>query len=296
MIHSWSIGDARVTSVVEYVGPTHVPEATFPDFTDKAVEAQAGALPPGSWHPGIRRFAIAIQIWVLRAGNDVVLIDTGVGNHKPRPVPRMNMLNTLTAQWLAAVGAAPEQVTHVLMTHLHTDHIGWNTVRDGERWVPTFPKARYLIPRADFDYFKGLRDTGKAFDASLDDSLMPVIDAGLADFIDARSELPGGLRPVEAFGHTPGMLNYWLRSRGESGVFTADVFHHPIQIFNPGWNTAFCVLQDEARKTRAAVLAEAATSGALIMPCHFSEPFAGYPRRAGAGYRFEPVSPGFPGP
>lgn len=296
MIHSWSIGDARVTSVVEYVSPTHAPEAIFPDFREDAFRRHAEKLPPGSWFPNIRRFTIAVQIWVLRTGSDIVLIDSGVGNRKPRPVPRMDMLNTLLLQWLAAAGAAPEQVTHVLLTHLHTDHVGWNTTRDGDRWVPTFPNARYLIPHTDFDYFKSLRDTGKAFDSSFDDSVMPVVDAGLADFIDARSELPGGLRPVEAFGHTPGMLNYWLRSGGKAGLFSADVFHHPMQVLKPSWNTAFCVLQDEARKTRGAVLAEAASTRALIMPCHFPEPYAGYARRAGDGYRFEPVSPGFPGP
>lgn len=296
MIHSWSIGKARVTGVVEYVAPTHVPETTFPDFNENSLAEQANSLPPGSWHPGIRRLTIAVQLWVLRSGSDVVLIDTGVGNRKPRPVPRMDMLNTLTAQWLVVAGAAPEQVTHVLMTHLHTDHVGWNTTRDGDRWTPTFPKARYLIPQADFDYFKELRDAGKAFDSSFDDSIMPIVDAGLADFIDARSDLPGGLRPVEAFGHTPGMFSYWLTSRGETGAFTADVLHHPVQVFNPSWNTAFCVFPDAARNTRAAVLAEAASTGALIMPCHFPQPFAGYVRKSGGGFRFEPASPGFPGP
>jgi glyoxylase-like metal-dependent hydrolase (beta-lactamase superfamily II) len=292
MIASWSIGAARVTSVVEYVGPTHVPETTFPDFNDTGLRD----LPAGSWHPQIRRFTIAIQLWVLRAGNDVVLIDTGVGNRKPRSVARMNMLNTLVPQWLAAAGAAPEQVTHVLMTHLHPDHVGWNTTLDGDRWVPTFPKARYLFPRDDFAYFRGVHEAGQAPDASFADSVMPVIDAGLADFIDRRSDLPGGLEPREAFGHTPGMMNYALLSRGEAGLFSADVFHHPVQIANPSWNTAFCILPGAARATRAAVLADAAASGALLMPCHFSAPYAGFVRRSGDGFRFEPALPGHPGP
>jgi glyoxylase-like metal-dependent hydrolase (beta-lactamase superfamily II) len=296
MIHSWSIGDARVTSVVEYVGPTHVPEATFPAWSEAAMVSSAAGLPPGAWYQHIRRFTIAIQIWIVRRGNDVVLIDSGVGNLKPRPAARMNMLNTLVPQWLAAAGAAPAAVTHVLMTHLHSDHVGWNTTLDGGRWVPTFPNARYLLPRGDFDYFRALDADGKAADASFADSVAPIVAAGRADFIDVRSDLPAGLVPAEAFGHTPGMMNYWLRAGGEAGVFSADVFHHPVQILNPGWNTAFCILPEAAIATRAKLLAEAATSGALVMPCHFPAPHAGFVRRAGDGYRFEPATPGNPGP
>jgi glyoxylase-like metal-dependent hydrolase (beta-lactamase superfamily II) len=296
MIHSWSIGDLRVTSVVEYVGPTHVPEATFPAFDRATLDRQANRLPPGAWYPAIERFTIAIQIWILKTGTETILIDSGVGNRKNRPAARMHMLNTLVPQWLAAAGATPDAVTHVLMTHLHSDHIGWNTTLEGDRWVPTFPKARYLVPKSDFGYFKSLRDSGNASDTSFDDSLMPIVDAGLADFIDARSELPGGLRSVEAFGHTPGMLNYWIKSKGDAGVFSADVFHHPVQILNPLWNTAFCIIPDAAIATRAGVLAEAAATGALVMPCHFPPPHTGYVRKSGDSYSFEPASPGTPGP
>lgn len=295
MIHSWSIGDVRVTSLVEYVGPTHAPETTFPAFDEAVFRSQADLLPPGAWHGNIHRLTIAIQIWIVQSGNDVVLVDAGVGNGKPRPAARMNKLNTLVPHWLAAAGAAPDQVTHVLMTHLHSDHIGWNTVLDGERWVPTFPRARYLVPEADHGYFRDLSLSGKAADISYADSLAPVLDAGLVDFIDARSELPAGLRPAEAFGHTPGMMNYWVRSKGQSGVFCGDVCHHPIQVFNPGWNTAFCIIPDAAKATRAAVLAEAAATGALLMPCHFPAPHTGYVRRCGDGFLFEPAPAGAPG-
>lgn len=294
MIHTWRIGDATVTSLVEYVGPTHIPEATFPAFDRAALTAQEPDLPPGAWYPEISRFTIAIQIWILKRGSEVILIDTGVGNRKVRPPARMHMLNTLVPQWLAAAGAGPDAVTHVLMTHLHSDHIGWNTTLDGDRWVPTFPKARYLVPRADYAYFKDVNDSGKASDTSFSDSLVPIFEAGLADFVDKTNDLPGGLEPVEAFGHTPGQMNYWLRSGGDTGVFSADVFHHPVQILNPTWNTAFCILPDQAIATRAKLLADAAASNALIMSCHFPTPHTGYVRKAGDSYRFEPAQPGSP--
>ncbi len=294
MIHTWRIGDAAVTSLVEYVGPTHAPEATFPAFNLDTFRKREAELQPGAWYPRISRFTIGIQIWILKRGNDVVIIDTGVGNYKVRPPARMHMLNTLVPQWLAAAGAGPDVVTHVLTTHLHSDHIGWNTSLEDQRWAPTFPKARYLVPKTDYDYFKGLNDSGMVGDTSFADSLAPIFDAGLVTFVNKSSELPGGLEPVEAFGHTPGQMNYWLRSRGEVGVFSADVFHHPVQILNPTWNTAFCVLPDQAIATRAQALADAASSSALIMPCHFPAPHAGYVRKAGNAYRFEPAQPGSP--
>jgi glyoxylase-like metal-dependent hydrolase (beta-lactamase superfamily II) len=296
MIHSWRIGDATVTSLIEYAGPTHAPEATFPAFDQATFDRRAAELPTGMWYARMRRFVIAVQIWVVKRDSETILVDSGVGNRKVRPAARMHLLNTLTPQWLAAAGAAPDEVTHVLMTHLHTDHIGWNTTLVGDRWEPTFPRARYLVPNGDFDCFKTLRDRGEAPDASFDDSLAPVVDAGLVDFIDARSELPGGLEPAEAFGHTPGQMNYWLRSQGEAGVFSADVLHHPVQILNPAWNTAFCMLSDAAVATRARLLMDAAATGALVMPCHFPAPHAGYVRKARDAYRFEPAQPGSPDP
>jgi glyoxylase-like metal-dependent hydrolase (beta-lactamase superfamily II) len=294
MIRTWKIGDATVTSLVEYVGPTHVPEATFPAYDDATFQKRSGELPPGMWYPAIRRFAIAIQIWILKRGNEVVVVDTGVGNRKVRPAARMHMLNTLVPQWLEAAGASPEAVTHVLMTHLHSDHIGWNTTLEAGRWVPTFPKARYLVPKTDYEYFKDLADSGKAGDTSFADSLAPIFDAGLATFVDKSSSLPCDLEPIEAFGHTPGQMNYWLRSGGDTGVFSADVFHHPVQILSPTWNTAFCVLPEQAIETRAKVLADAAASSGLVMSCHFPAPHAGYVRAAGDAYKFEPAHLGSP--
>ena len=106
MIRTWHIGDASVTSLVEYVGPTHAPEATFPAFDLATFKACEADLPAGSWYPGIGRFTIAIQIWIPKRGSEVILVDTGVGNRKPRPAARMHMLNTLVPQWLAAAGAS----------------------------------------------------------------------------------------------------------------------------------------------------------------------------------------------
>jgi glyoxylase-like metal-dependent hydrolase (beta-lactamase superfamily II) len=289
MIRSWNIGDVKVTSIVEYFGPTHQPEATFPEFDRTKFTGQAPLLPAMHWYPDMDRFVIAIQIWVVFAGPNVIIIDTGVGNGKTRPAARMHLLNTLVPFWMQAAGVAREKVSHVVMTHLHSDHIGWNTTRDGDRWVPTFPNARYLVPKREFEFFKSLNDTGKAADTSFADSLLPIFEAGLADFVEDQKEIADCLQVADAIGHTPGQLNYWLRSKGETGVFSADVFHHPVQILNPGWNTAFCILPDDAKRTRLRLLNEAADSGALVMPCHFPPPHCGFVRRQGDAFVYEPA-------
>jgi glyoxylase-like metal-dependent hydrolase (beta-lactamase superfamily II) len=289
MIRSWSIGDIRVTRLIEYYGPTHDPATTFPEFDRARFERHVTGLPPGDWLPRIGRLVIAVQIWIVFAGENVILVDTGVGNHKPRPAARMNRLNTLVPHWLAAAGVTPEAVTHVAMTHLHNDHMGWNTVLEDGAFVPTFPNAQYLVPRQDFAYFKDLLDRGDAPDPSLEDSLLPVFESGLVRFIDRQPVIAGVLEVQRAAGHTPGHTIYWIESNGMRGVFCGDVFHHPIQICEPDWNTAFCVSPREARAVRHALLDSAAASGALVMPCHFPPPGAGYIRRTGDGYRFEPA-------
>jgi len=289
MIRSWSIGEIRVTRLVEYYGPTHDPATTFPDFDRARFELHAAHLAPGDWIAEIDRLVIAVQIWIVFAGANVILVDTGVGNHKPRPAARMNRLNTLVPLWLAAAGVTPDAVTHVVMTHLHNDHVGWNTILDDGAFVPTFPNAQYLVPKEDFIYFKELLDRGEAPDPSLEDSLLPVFESGLVRFVDRQSVIAGVLGVERARGHTPDHTIYWLESNGRHGVFCGDVFHHPIQVREPDWNTRFCVFPDEARQVRHAFLARAAETGALVMPCHFPPPGAGYIRHHDEGYRFEPA-------
>jgi len=223
----------------------------------------------------------------------VIVIDTGVGNRKSRAAAaRMDQLNTLVMPWLESIGAGPGQVTHVVMTHLHTDHVGWNTVEKDGKWVPTFPKARYLIPKDEFDYWKAEYDKGDTGvnQGSFADSVLPILEAGLGEFMDGKQEVAGCLSPEPVPGHAPGMLSFRIRSRGEEGIFTADVMHNVIQIVRPDWNDRYVLWPDKALESRAAVLRRAAERGALIMPMHLGAPYCGYVRRQGDGYSFEPAT------
>jgi hypothetical protein len=208
MIHSRMIGDARVTNVIEYSGPTHPPEFLFPEIStaerDASIAANRGWLAPHHYVPHMDRFIVTIQIWVVHAGGNVILIDTGVGNFKNRAAPRMNQLNTLLLPWLEAAGAAPHQVTHVVHTHLHTDHVGANTVEQDGKWAPAFPNARYLMPRAEFDYWKAAYDLGDTMvQAGSHHLVHSVVDA--ADSVKHRPDL--GLRQCSGCGSGGSVLS-----------------------------------------------------------------------------------------
>ena len=296
MIHHHTIGDARVTGVIEYSGPTHDPAFLYPAVDkaerDAVLQANASWLAPNHYVPHMDRLIVTIRLWVVQAGGNTIVIDTGVGNRKPRAAERMDRLNTLVMPWLESIGAGPQQVTHVVMTHLHTDHVGWNTVEKDGRWAPTFPKARYLFPKDEFDYWKGLYDKGDkdVNQGSFADSVLPVLDAGLGDFMDGTAEVAGCLTPEPVPGHAPGMLSFRLRSRGEEGLFCADILHNAIQIVRPDWNDRYCLWPDKALESRAAGLKRACDRGALLMPMHLGAPYCGYVRRQGDGYAFEPAA------
>jgi glyoxylase-like metal-dependent hydrolase (beta-lactamase superfamily II) len=293
MIHHHSVGDAKITGVIEYSGPTHDPAFLYPAVDkaerDAVLKANASWLAPNHYAPAMDRLIVTIQLWVVRAGGNVIVIDTGVGNRKPRPTAaRMDQLNTLTMPWLESIGAGPNDVTHVVHTHMHTDHVGWDTVLQDGKWVPAFPKAKYLYPKDEFDYWKAEYAKDKTVNqGSFEDSVLPIVDAGLADFMDGTSEVAGCLAPEPVPGHAPGMLSFRIRSRGEEGLFCADIMHNAIQIVRPDWNDRYCLWPDKALASRAAGLKRACERGALLMPMHLGAPYCGYVRRQGEGYVFE---------
>ncbi|MCP1198358.1 MBL fold metallo-hydrolase [Notoacmeibacter sp. MSK16QG-6] len=294
MIQTRKIGNAHVTRVLEYAAPTHDPAFLFPDLSHEELRALAPKVAPHHYIPAMNRLIVTIQIWVVRLDEKVIVIDTGVGNRKTRKAPRMHSLNSLVPEWLSAAGASFDQVTHVVQTHMHADHTGWNTVPDGEGgWKPAFPNARYLMPRTDFDYWSKKVEEGPdmTMDESWTDSVMPVVEAGLVDFVDDDAgEILPGITAEPVPGHSPGMMSYRLSSDGEEGLFCGDVFHSPLQILKPDLNTAYCSLPDLARQTRARVLAECVDRGTLLMPMHFGGPHCGHVRQDADGYYFEGAS------
>ncbi|MBS7697223.1 MULTISPECIES: MBL fold metallo-hydrolase [unclassified Chelatococcus] len=292
LCQSYRFGDLRITRVLEMSGPTHDPAFLFPDLPAIALDGEAGWLAPHHYQPSTNRLVVTIQIWMVQFGTTTVLIDPGIGNGKPRPAERQNMLNTLAPAWLAAAGATADSVTDVILTHLHADHVGGCTVMREGVWRPAFPGARHHMPRAEFDYVReryGAGETGINSGAWAD-SVIPLIDAGLVDLFEPGDLLLDHFRVEDAAGHTPGQVALWLTDKaGGSAVFAADIMHSPLQIRFPALNTRYCIWPERARETRAAFLAQAARSRAIVMPMHFGWPYRGLIARSGDTYTFAPL-------
>lgn len=294
MIYSRHVGKAKIYNIIEYSGPTHAADFVFPALDVKEIKPHLSWLAPHHYNVKLERFIVAMQLWVMHIDNKVIAIDLGVGNHKKRASERMNMLNTLTPLWLAAAGADPQSVTHVVVTHFHPDHVGWGTRMDNGKWVPTFPNARHLMPRVDFDLALAAYKNGDkgVISGSFEDSVLPLYEAGLIDFIDDGDLVAGCLEAEIMPGHTPGSIHFRLRSEGKEAIFAGDVMHSPLQIAMPHINTWIDAHAEQARASRALFLKRAAERHALIMPVHFGWPHCGYIRGdAASGYRFEPAEP-----
>jgi len=291
MIYRRRVGEATVTNVIEYIGPTHSHEYLFPDMTERDLAPHLHWMAPHHYVPSMQRFVIAMQLWVVHWRDKVIVIDTGVGNAKPRRPVRMNMLSTLTPLWLEAAGATADTVTHVVTTHLHPDHVGWNTTWADGRWVPTFPKARYLTPKVDFELNQALYAAGDkgVLLGAFEDSVLPIQEAGLLELIGDGEQIASCLEAEAMPGHTAGSLHFRLRSGHEEAIFCGDIMHSPLQIALPHLNSYADMLPDQAPATRLRFLERAAQRNALVMPVHFGFPHCGRIRGDGQnGYRFEP--------
>jgi len=212
-----------------------------------------------------------MQLFILKARDRIIVVDTGVGNRKARRADAQNMLNTPMEDWLRGIGAAPECVTHVVQTHLHGDHVGWNTVRVAERWEPFFPNATYYFPKDDFAVFRARHEQGDRdlFGAPFEDSIRPVLATNTVRFVEAGDEIADCLTAGAAPGHTAGQLAYTLRAEDKRDyIFSADVLHSPIQVLHPQANSRWCELPDEARRTRWLLLAAAARAESIVFPAH----------------------------
>ena len=227
--------------------------------------------------------------YVVRTPRHVILVDTCIGDDKERGGHKF--FHRLKTPWLAnlrAAGLAPEQVDYVMCTHMHADHVGWNTRLVDGRWVPTFPNAKYLFARTEFEHRQRNHEAaaGAGYGAYAD-SILPVVESGQAVIVDDGHELDGHLRVEPAPGHTPGNVVIELRSRGEQAVFCGDVLHHPIQVSHPEWSAIFCEDRVQSAATRRRFVAAHADTGTIVLPAHFPAPTAGRIRSQGDRWRYD---------
>jgi glyoxylase-like metal-dependent hydrolase (beta-lactamase superfamily II) len=272
---TFTVGGATVTRVEETYEPNFEATKFFADWKADAIAPHRSWLDDAHWDPDKGMLKLSVHSWLVKVGGRTILIDACVGNDKARPNrPMWDKLKTPYLDRLAKAGATPEQVDVVMCTHLHNDHVGWNTRLQDGRWVPTFPNARYIFSTTDYQHFKTVdaaKQPGNA--AAFKDSVAPVVDAGLADLVPDAHTLNEHLALVHAPGHTPGTGFITLQSRGAQAVFCGDILHHAIQVHHPEWNSFACEDAVNARKSRRKVLEHCAGTGALLMPAHFGAPF-----------------------
>jgi len=289
----FQISELRVARVEESCQAAFPPEVMFPDLPAEALQRQLRWLAPNYYDPQAGLLVASIHSWVVRTRHHTVLIDTCGGNHKERPgFPALHQLDLPWLDRLAAVGVAPEQVDFVMCTHLHLDHVGWNTrLKDG-RWVPTFPNAKYLFSRAEFDQWNGMPIGSRAVNEGvIEDSVLPVIEAGQSQFVDDGYTLDDMLTVEATPGHTAGHMMIRAKGAGAggaTGLFIGDIMHNPVQVPYPDINSGFCQDPAKARAVRRRVLSEAAEHNHLLLPAHFGPPHVGRVRRDGDAFAFIP--------
>jgi glyoxylase-like metal-dependent hydrolase (beta-lactamase superfamily II) len=285
---TFSVGRATIVRVEETYGPTYKAGDLFPEWSEEILAEHGDWLAPNHYDPASGLIKLSVHSWLLKIGGQTILVDACCGNHKVKPGrPFWTMLDLPYLERLAAAGARPQDIDLVMCTHLHHDHVGWNTqLRDG-RWVPTFPKARYVFSKPDFDYFHEL-DTdpkdGPAEMGTFRECVLPVVEAGRADLVTGPHRLNEYLEILPAPGHSPGHFFFKLESGGQQAAFIGDVFHHLLQVYYPDWNFPKNSDAEEARTSRRRILAHCAATGALACPGHVGAPFAGRIESVGEGF------------
>ena len=278
---SWQVGRVKITRIVEMDLP--VPAEYMQGATPAELRKMAW-LYPHFVSADDTILNMSVHALLVEAPGLRLVVDTCVGNDRPREITGGEPMSTPFLERLLEAGWSRDSVDTVICTHLHVDHVGWNTMLDNGKWVPTFPKARYLIGRAEYAYMSAVDDEEQQ--VMLGDSIKPIFDAGLVDLVEMDHVLSPEIRLIPSAGHTPGHVSVLIESEGQRAAITGDIAHHPCQIAHPDW-----VLGDgdpeTAMHTRSHLFAEWADQPVLVIGTHFAAPTAGHIVRDGASLTFK---------
>ena len=233
---------------------------------------------------------LCFQSYIIKTPHHTILIDSCIGNDKPRPLrPKWNMkTDDAYMRALAASGFSVNDIDFVMCTHLHVDHVGWNTRLENGRWVPTFPKARYVFGKTEFDHWS--KENAKAEVAPFVDSVLPVVEARKAEIVTNDYSIGDHIRILPTPGHTPGHVAFTLGRTKDEAVFAGDLIHTPLQLRYPELSPKFDVDPKQAATTRRSFLERYCDTDTLCCTAHFPSPSTGKIRRHGNGFSCEPVS------
>ena len=281
------LGNLTLMRAMEVVTPFD-PAMFFPETAAEEWEPHKSWLEPHAMDPETGMLLLYMQSYVVRTSHHTILIDTCVGNHKERPNrPAWHMkTDDVYMNALASHGVSPEDIDFVMCTHLHSDHVGWNTKNVDGRWVPTFPNARYVFSDKEFQAWQSGADP-RFPDAPFNDSVLPIVEAGRAELVRNDFALDDEVWLEPTPGHTPDHVAIRLASEGESAVMSGDLMHCPVQCKHPEWTAWPDWDADLAKQTRRAFLEKYCETDTLVCTAHFPLPSAGRIAREGEGFRFE---------
>jgi glyoxylase-like metal-dependent hydrolase (beta-lactamase superfamily II) len=276
----WTIGKVRITKIVELetVGSTRF---ILPLASNEEIRKLPWLIPHFATEEG--RLKMSIHSLIVETPSQRIVVDTGLGNDKQgRNVPTWNNRSGPFLETMTGAGFPPDSIDTVLCTHLHVDHVGWNTRLVGGNWVPTFSNARYLFGRTEYEHWRDHSDTPDRA-AVFNDSVKPIVDAGKAEFVASDAHLSDEITLISTPGHSPGHISILINSNGEQGLLTGDVAHHPCQMAHLDWSSTVDSDAAQSAATRRQLFSRFADTPTLVIGGHFS---AGHIRRDGDAFSF----------
>lgn len=278
----WKIGDITITQLIEITDDSGALQV-LPDATPDSLAGIPWLKPNFVTPDGI--LIMNIQMLIIETPEQKLVVDTCIGNDKALNLEAWANLQLPFLDDLKDLGHDPGSIDKVICTHLHVDHVGWNTRKVADRWVPTFPNARYVMVEKEFEFWRDLDDD--SFGDVFGESVRPVVDVGLADLVEADHRVADGVWFESTPGHTPGHVSVHIASQGEEAIISGDMMHHPCQIARPDWVTPFDTDSSAACATRKQFLERYADSPVLVLGTHFANPVGGRIVRDGSSYRFD---------
>ncbi len=285
----FDLGDVAVVPVVETPRLLIDPEEFFPERPG----VPSGWAAEEPWYaPGQGRLVFAMQAFLVVTPDERILVDACVGDGKRRARPEFDRLDSGWWQRFTATGLAPDDVSTVVLSHLHVDHVGWATRWSDGRWTPAFAKARHVLTAPEYEYWRSAAGAAAMTRTGdyLADSIEPVADAGLLDLTPPDAELGPHVRLCPAPGHTPGNTAVLVTGSRARLLLTGDILHHPLQLMEPDVSTRYCVDPGLSARTRRRTLEWLADTRTAMLPAHFAAPSAGRVTPHGSGFAFAPAA------
>jgi glyoxylase-like metal-dependent hydrolase (beta-lactamase superfamily II) len=276
----WKVGKVKITKIVE-LETTGSTRFILPLASNEEIRKLPWLIPDFATEEG--RLKMSIHALVVETPARRIVVDTGLGNDKQgRNVPTWNNRNTPFLETMTAAGFPPDSIDTVLCTHLHVDHVGWNTRLEGGKWLPTFARARYVFGRTEYEYWRDHSEE-PAHAAVFNDSVKPIVDAGKAELVESNHRLCAEITLIPTPGHSPGHVSVHLQSDGEEGLLSGDVAHHPCQMAHLDWSSTADTDPLQSAATRRELFGRFADSPTLVIGGHYN---AGRIRRDGDAFKF----------